>query len=74
MTDIHTASFKQAEIDKELSKTDMEKFKEASKTRVLKLREDIQKVMSPEQWKLYTTPPPRPEQKPAEDKKVEPTK
>lgn len=72
LTDIHLASFKQAEADKELSKTDMEKFKEAQKTRVTKMREDIKSVLTEAQWKVYTTPPARPTNPPdGAAKKVE---
>ncbi len=71
LLDIHIASFKQADADKELAKTDMEKYKEASKARVGKMRDEVKAVLTEAQWKVYTTPPPRPANPEDASKKIE---
>jgi hypothetical protein len=71
LLDIHLASFKQADADKELAKTDMEKYKEASKARVTKMRDEVKAILTEAQWKVYTTPPPRPANPEDASKKVE---
>ena len=68
LTDIHVASFTQADKDRELAKTDMEKFKEVSKARVIKMRDDIKGVLTDAQWKVYSAPAAKPEGAPGDKK------
>lgn len=71
LLEVHIASFKQADADKELAKTDMEKYKEASKARVGKMRDEVKAILTEAQWKVYTTPPPRPANPEDASKKIE---
>lgn len=61
LTAVHLDAYTQMDKDRTAYKDDQEKLKASSKANSDKLKEGVKGILTPEQYKLYTTPPPKPE-------------
>jgi len=74
LTALHLDAYTQMDKDRAAHKDDQEKLKTASKANSDKLRDGLKSILTADQYKAYTTPPPRPakQEQPAPTDQVKP--